>query len=386
MAALFRKVKILPPAETVTVRGIVKEIWPYPDYIYGELFDFDREAAITFRCPVDHAPKRGEAAVLRGELKVRLSRGRWYYNLRLEGIALYGAPTGAGLPAETLAKEKPSLSLERLFQQELAPRLLLLGTERAIGDVDKALSEGRTGLKPPRIVTATGLDVLLVRISEVAHRYDALCFVRGGGEVAGFATWNDKRLIEALFACGKPFYTALGHADDFTLADKYADQAFATPSSFGSACTGAWQARLAGEVVQKHVKELEQAIEKATKASKDERRTTFQRTVDALGAEVSRNRETATGMQALLADLRQATLEARGVFGRLTRKSRFQTWTWFLCVFLLGALAGGFACFYAGIATVDRVEDRAEQASHGQQAACPPPVAAPAPARKRLRE
>ncbi len=83
-------------------------------------------------------------------------------------------------------------------------------------------------------MTATGLDALLLKIGEAAPKYDALCFVRGGGEPSGFATWNDKRLIEALFACGKPFYTALGHADDFTLADKYADQAFATSTGFGA--------------------------------------------------------------------------------------------------------------------------------------------------------
>ncbi len=47
----------------------------------------------------------------------------------------------------------------------------------------------------------------------------------------------------ALLTLQKSFYTAIGHSTDFTLADKYSDESFVTPSDLGSIYSSALAAR-----------------------------------------------------------------------------------------------------------------------------------------------
>lgn len=59
-----------------------------------------------------------------------------------------------------------------------------------------------------------------------------LVVTRGGG--GGLAAIGDSHEVAAaLLSSGRVFYTALGHDKDVLLLDKYADQAFATPSALG---------------------------------------------------------------------------------------------------------------------------------------------------------
>ncbi|MDF5919991.1 exodeoxyribonuclease VII large subunit [Pseudomonas aeruginosa] len=61
-----------------------------------------------------------------------------------------------------------------------------------------------------------------------------LVIARGGGdslEVIG----DSREVACALLACGRPFYTALGHDDNVMLLDKHADRSFSTPSILGQA-------------------------------------------------------------------------------------------------------------------------------------------------------
>ena len=51
----------------------------------------------------------------------------------------------------------------------------------------------------------------------------------------------------------KPFYTALGHSTDFTLADKYSDESFVTPSDLGYSYSAALTAREAREDLERQL-------------------------------------------------------------------------------------------------------------------------------------
>jgi len=44
---------------------------------------------------------------------------------------------------------------------------------------------------------------------------------------------NMREVVDALLACGKPFYAAMGDTSDIHLIDKYADECFARPGAFG---------------------------------------------------------------------------------------------------------------------------------------------------------
>ncbi len=414
VASLMEQVRLEAPRGAVTVRGIVGALRPFPSseaptHVYGDLRDSAGGSTISFRCGATVAPRAiDEPVVLRGTLTIKKARMHRGYDLELVGgsVGVWSLPEPAGLSVALPETIRPKVTLERFFS-EGAKRLLLIGTKRAIEDAENTANRGAGRLFDTR-VSSTALESEQLLLEESARTYDGLCLARGGGDPDSFSAWKDHRLIESMLACGKPVYTALGHTSDVTLADKYADQSFVTPSDFGAACTEAWKTRLERNRLRDRIRSLEKEngdLEKARAEANPPKLDALQ-TVTAelyrlpafLGKEAGRQIDSAvkaslrgefqqpiaTAIQGPLADLRQATLEARGVFVRLTRKSRFQTWTWLLCVFLLGALMGGFACFYAGVATLDRLEDRFEQLSRQQVA--PPPAAAPSPARKRLRE
>lgn len=59
---------------------------------------------------------------------------------------------------------------------------------------------------------------------------DTIIVARGGGSVEDMACFNDRELVEAIYACKKPIISAVGHETDFTLCDFVADCRASTPS------------------------------------------------------------------------------------------------------------------------------------------------------------
>jgi exodeoxyribonuclease VII large subunit len=151
--------------------------------------------------------------------------------------------------------ERTKLSFERFVATGPAKRIAFVGTERALRDAEstfKRSSQSTLSLVP----SVANFQQFQATISNLVPSFDALCFLRGGGDPASFVIWNDSRLISYLVELRLPFYTALGHSTDFTLADKYADESFVTPSDLGAAYSNALQARNQREVMQR---DLDQA-------------------------------------------------------------------------------------------------------------------------------
>lgn len=59
---------------------------------------------------------------------------------------------------------------------------------------------------------------------------DVIIIGRGGGSMEDLWAFNDERLLRAIFACKVPIISAVGHENDFTLADDVADIRAGTPS------------------------------------------------------------------------------------------------------------------------------------------------------------
>lgn len=77
---------------------------------------------------------------------------------------------------------------------------------------------------PQQIIKA--LDVLNKKVE-----VDLIIIARGGGSIEDLATFNDEKLVRAIFKSQIPVISAIGHETDFTLSDFVADVRAATPSN-----------------------------------------------------------------------------------------------------------------------------------------------------------
>lgn len=70
---------------------------------------------------------------------------------------------------------------------------------------------------------------MLQQVSDV----DVIIISRGGGSIEDLWSFNDERLVRAIFETNTPVITAVGHEVDTTLVDYVADQRVATPTAAG---------------------------------------------------------------------------------------------------------------------------------------------------------
>lgn len=373
IATLIEQVRIEVPRGTVTVRGTVEELTTYSTIVYGTLLDLDRQTRMTFRCFPAVAPHLHEAVVLRGTLTAIKSKKHRGFDLQLCGgrVGQWKPHILAATAFNTPAPGRAQTPLERFISEGPLKSLILIGTKTGVRDTT-ALS-GDLGKSLETRVTTTGLDTLLPMIAEEAAKFDGLCLVRGGSDPDSFATWNDSRLIQALVTCGKPFYAALGHASDFTLTDKYADQSFISPAALGSACLKAWEARANAEKKQKQlesawreIRELRAGKETANASSFDKNIASLQSAIHelsrlpavirkeaghSLGAAVRSSIQSdfvpdiQHAMQEPITGLKQAIHQAQGAMNGIARRARFHSWTSLLAIFLAGVVLGGLGCF-----------------------------------------
>ncbi len=83
---------------------------------------------------------------------------------------------------------------------------------------------------PQQIVSA-------IRELDSAGRADVIIVARGGGSIEDLWAFNDERVARAIFDCGTPIVSGVGHETDFTIADFVADFRAPTPSAAAEVVT-----------------------------------------------------------------------------------------------------------------------------------------------------
>lgn len=85
----------------------------------------------------------------------------------------------------------------------------------------------------PAIVQGDGAAPSIIKGIEMLENYgvDVMIVGRGGGSIEDLWAFNEEAVAHAIFQCGVPVISAVGHETDFTIADFVADKRAATPSA-----------------------------------------------------------------------------------------------------------------------------------------------------------
>ena len=85
----------------------------------------------------------------------------------------------------------------------------------------------------PAKVQGEGAAESICRGIEILDRYgvDVIIAGRGGGSIEDLWAFNEELVARAIFSCGTPVISAVGHETDFTIADFAADLRAPTPSA-----------------------------------------------------------------------------------------------------------------------------------------------------------
>jgi exodeoxyribonuclease VII large subunit len=242
--ALLEMIRVTVPSGPFSVRGILTEpvYWPSdaPKRLYATLSH--GQSTIRLELPPSTLVQDGDALVVHGVLKIKQSpnRPRTTHEVSLVGDVVGQwtprLPVGDARPSP-LVRDRPHRRLASVIDEHGVSSLAFLSTGTAWKDLWRA-AETVAGLsdclRPS--VNFNKEETLLEELAALTThpQVSAIVVTRGGGD--GLDTIGDSRaLVGALLACGKPFYAALGHEQDIHIMDRYADEAFPTPSLFGTA-------------------------------------------------------------------------------------------------------------------------------------------------------
>lgn len=247
--ALAETIRIASPEGIVAVQGFAESVSrPWTPGNGGRAIVFGELALgaglLSFQVPAETAPEEGEPVVIEGHLRIRVAtrnsndgrRGNWR-------ITLVGHVIGSWKPREQRAAARPlpprgePIPLDAVVEQHGVESLLILATETGQQDIVRELAEARIEARPRFIRTNfDSPEAFLQTVSALPsdHRLHGLALARGGGaglDVIG----NSREIVAALIDNRLPVYSALGHATDIVLLDRYADQVFHSPTALGSA-------------------------------------------------------------------------------------------------------------------------------------------------------
>lgn len=206
-----------------------------------------KDADTQFRCVMWRSAvqrqklplKEGDQVLVHGSVTMYAPRGELQLQVNLV------QPQGTGLLQLQLEELRMRLEAEGLFddsrKRPLPPLPRTIGVvtsetgsvwhdiQRVVGrryplaELVLAPTLVQGDMAPPAIVEA------LNYLQEVAQP-DVIIIGRGGGSIEDLWAFNDERVVRAIYASKVPIISAVGHEDDFTLADDVADVRAGTPS------------------------------------------------------------------------------------------------------------------------------------------------------------
>lgn len=199
---------------------------------------------LSFQVPAESAPEDGERVVIEGHLRThRITqnnndgrRGNWKVTLAGTVVGTWEprdpAPTALPLPD----RSEP-LPLDQFIEEHGIETLLILATEVGQTDITNELAKARVTARPQFIRANFGdPDAFLQTLTKIqaGPTIQGLAVARGGG-IGLNVIGSSREVVTALIAKGLPVYAALGHAINIELLDRYADQAFHSPTALASA-------------------------------------------------------------------------------------------------------------------------------------------------------
>ncbi len=127
-------------------------------------------------------------------------------------------------PMPLLPKRLAVISVES--SKGYADFMLLLGSSKKGYNIEHMLFPSLLqGQKAARQI-----ENQLLRIKKVAHHFDAVAIIRGGGGEIGLAAFNDYQLAHTVCAFPIPVITGIGHATNLTVTEMVAHTNAITPS------------------------------------------------------------------------------------------------------------------------------------------------------------
>jgi hypothetical protein len=244
---ILEAIKILAPAEFVTVSGKVTELrntgsTGTNSMIYGEIQDFTSKDTISFACPRSHAPEAiGQCVEIRGTVNCRVKFSRLGIDVEITGkvLRLIEPPKFVESDFPILTRSSPRVPLSQYVAENTVAELTLIGTDTAIEDAVTALR--RAGISAeivasiPQVSARMSYEEGILRGLREAMtlKPKAIVFLRGGSD-STIGIWNQSTILKALLELDLPCYLALGHERFISAADQIVDQSFSNPSDFGS--------------------------------------------------------------------------------------------------------------------------------------------------------
>jgi exodeoxyribonuclease VII large subunit len=193
-------------------------------------------------------PENGHKVLVRGNIEVYVPHGR--YQMMADRME----PAGLGGLQLAFEQLKAKLAAEGLFddaRKEPLPRypfrigILTSESGAAVQDIRDSIQKkwppARLFLYPVPVqgpgaakAIAAGLADINKRNKEL--RLDMLIVGRGGGSLEDLWAFNEEVLARAIAASKIPIISAVGHEQDFTIADFVADWRASTPTRAADAC------------------------------------------------------------------------------------------------------------------------------------------------------
>lgn len=246
-AGILSQKKILEKIEgLVRVKGVVTKINRYSNIMYLTLED--RNLQISVKCDGQLQVSENDSVVVEGCLFLKPSAFFTGLDCYIDGTIVGSWKLEeSGLGNLPQLKKHRYIPLADLLDEIDVTSFLLLGTQIGITDTLSQLSTSISKEIPTKIIRVYKSDTLLTDIKESFREgTKAIAIVRGGDDKT-MSVWDDAQVVAALLELNVPFYTALGHSHSVTLADRFADSSYHTPTALGRALSSVLSHKIAVE-------------------------------------------------------------------------------------------------------------------------------------------
>lgn len=245
------------PKEQIRLCGIVRRVTPKPEMsrVFGDISYGG--AVIGFSLPIEQAPKEDAPIVIAGMLSLRhdlrSSNHLYRYGIQITGrIVDTFLPYVPGTDIE-LKRSNARISFDEIFRirsfhEGDKLNVLALCSQTAKRDMEATFSSLLPQEWPINIIYQTipfsseQAASNAISLAIQSAQPDILVFTRGGGATDEIAvTANSPLVVKTLLDAQIPIYSAVGHDHDVSLADKYSDESFHTPTALAASLVQAWE-------------------------------------------------------------------------------------------------------------------------------------------------